>query len=69
VQVTLARENRLIVAHVTYEGEEFIYKFGRGQSVRHISETLPKLVMDELFMRRVRAGRSSVLLIITKMEE
>jgi hypothetical protein len=55
VQVKLALENRFIVAHVTYEGENFNYKFGRGQSVRHISETLPKLVMDELFDRRIRA--------------
>jgi hypothetical protein len=51
----LIYENRFIVAHVNYEGEEFQYRFGRGQSARHISETLPKLVMDELFMRRVRA--------------
>jgi hypothetical protein len=55
VQVNLALEDRMIVAYVSYDGEEFQYKFGRGQSVRHISETLPKLVMDELFMRRVRA--------------
>jgi hypothetical protein len=51
----LVYENLFIVANVTYDGEEFQYKFGRGQSARHISETLPKLVMDELFMRRVRA--------------
>jgi hypothetical protein len=61
VQVKLALENRFIVAYVNYEGEYFKYKFGRGQSVSHISQTLPKLVMDELFMRRVRAkGRDKV---------
>nr|WP_263327853.1 hypothetical protein [Neobacillus sp. Marseille-Q6967] len=51
MQVKLARENRLIVAYVQFEGEEFQFRFGRGQSVRHISETLPKLVMDSLFDR------------------
>jgi hypothetical protein len=51
----LVYENGFIMAHVNYGGEEFQYRFGRGQSVRHIWETLPKLVSDELFMRRVRA--------------
>jgi hypothetical protein len=55
VKVKLAREHGLIVAHVEFEGEKFQYRFGRAQSVRHIWETLPKLVSDELFMRRVRA--------------
>lgn len=58
MQVKLARENRLIVAHIQFEGEDFQFKFGCGQSAPHISETLPKLVMDELFMRRVRARLS-----------
>jgi hypothetical protein len=55
VTAKLVYENRFIVAHVNYEGEDFQYKFGRGQSVRHITATLPKLVMDELFIRRIRA--------------
>jgi hypothetical protein len=55
VQVKLARENRLIVAYVQFEGEDFLFKFGRGQSVSHISATLPKLVMDSLFDRRIMA--------------
>jgi hypothetical protein len=50
----LVYENRFIVAYVTFEREEFTYKFGRGCSKSHITQTLPKLVMDELFMRRVR---------------
>ncbi|MFD0827101.1 hypothetical protein ACT8ZR_15790 [Neobacillus sp. M.A.Huq-85] len=50
----LVYKNRFIVAHVEYEGEHFEYKFGRSNSLRHISETLPKLVTDELFMRRIR---------------
>jgi hypothetical protein len=55
VTAKLVYENRFIVAHVQFEGENFEYKFGRSQSVSHISKTLPKLVMDELFMRRIRA--------------
>lgn len=55
MQAKLVLENRFIVAYVTYEGQEFKYRFGRGQSVSHISATLPKLVMDELFDRRIRA--------------
>jgi hypothetical protein len=51
----LVYENRFIVAYVTYEGENFKYKFGRGCSKSHIWQTLPKLVTDELFMRRIRA--------------
>lgn len=53
MKAKLALENRHIVAYVTYEGEEFTYRFGRNQSVSHIWATLPKLVTDELFQRRV----------------
>jgi hypothetical protein len=55
VRVKLARENRMIVAYVQFEGEDFQFTFGRGQSVSHISATIPKLVMDILFDRRIRA--------------
>jgi hypothetical protein len=55
VEARLVLENRNIVAYVTYEGEEFKYKFGRGQSVRYIWATLPKLVTDEIFDRKIRA--------------
>ncbi|PFP29435.1 hypothetical protein COJ96_09800 [Bacillus sp. AFS073361] len=48
-------ENRFIVANCTYEGEEFQYKFSRSCSVSHIWATLPKLITDELVMRRIRA--------------
>jgi hypothetical protein len=50
----LVYKNRFIVAYVQFEGVDFEFKFGRGCSARHISETLPKLVMDDLFMRRIR---------------
>lgn len=53
MKTKLALENRFIVAYVSYEGESFTYKFGRNQSVSHIWATLPKLVTDELFARRV----------------
>ncbi|PFP30130.1 hypothetical protein COJ96_06845 [Bacillus sp. AFS073361] len=50
----LVCENRFIVAYVTFQGEEFEYRFGRNCSKSHISATLPKLVMDTLFDRKIR---------------
>jgi hypothetical protein len=51
---------RHIIAHVNHQGEKFVYKFGRNQSIAHVWSQIPRLIMDAEFDRKIK-GRGAVL--------
>lgn len=51
----LPPHERFIIAVVNDGQEEFRYKFGRNTSLKLVNEQIPKLYMDEMFDRNIRA--------------